>query len=193
MKTYNGIELNHADKTTRMSHSIIEGNIGVESLQELFNIDKKTLTIEQFQTMSALSSVINMNAQICNGGLLQYYDNGYDKSRDPFNEQDVANLDKSEQVAMLYVLHNFAAEVFPERRKENIALKAIIIDFANSYYEEIDDCWEEDEEDWIDGEKWVVAPYTFDSDYYKINDYLENIMELYAQYLLKKWGRAAAA
>lgn len=59
-------------------------------MENLFSIDKNSLSHAQFGDISRLSSVANLDYQVCNGGVAQYFDNGYDCYREPYNEQDVA-------------------------------------------------------------------------------------------------------
>ena len=168
MKTYKGIEIENTDKVVRMAHSrFFERDKGVDCLTELLGMEKAGLTPEQFRAMSALSSVANMNYQICNGGLEQYYFNGYDCERAPFNAEDVNQLDKEAQVEMLCELLAFGKAVFPERELDGED------DEDSGYYEE---------------EGGLCAPWGFDERYYKVNDYLEALIEAYAQYLMKSFA-----
>lgn len=194
MKSYNGIELD-VNKDVKMAHSIIEANNDVDNIRMLFDRDKKSMTNEQFHAVSALSSILNANYQICNGGIYQYFDNGYHVYRKPYHENDVAHLEKCEQVDMLYKLHNFGCSIFPERVNDNMNLVKVIHLFddacydADAYYEY------EDDEDYDEYEYYedccVDAPYDFDERYYDVNEYIEYLSELYAQYLNKKFDKEA--
>lgn len=193
MRTYKGIEIENADKRVSMAHSrFFEKDEGVDYLVELLGMEKVGLTPEQFTAMSALNSVANMNYQICNGGLYQYFDNGYDRERSPFNADDVKQLDKDSQAEMLRELLAFGKAVFPERELENERLDRIISDFDNSYYEEIEEVWCDDEDDedggYYEEEGGLSAPWGFDERYYEVNDYLEALIEAYAQYLIKSFA-----
>lgn len=190
VKEYKGISLEGLDKKTSMAHSrFFEIDEGVEWFDALLARDKSSLSPDQFQAISALNSVVNMNYQICNGGLAQYYLNGYDQERAPFNADDVKQVDKANQVEMLRELHVFGKTIFPERELENERLDRIISDFENSHYEEEAELWYSDEEneygEYAEEEGGLVAPYDFDRRYYKVNDYLESLIEAYAQYLDK--------
>ena len=186
--TFRGIQLENLDKDTSLSHSrFIETNKGIEQLEALFDRDKASLTPEQFEQVSALSSVANFNYQVCNGGLDQYFANRMDKERPPFNEQDVKHLDKEGQLAMLDELLDFGREVYPEQELMNERLDRIIRDFDRSAY--VED--EYVDEDYDYGPEMVVdAPHDFDTRYYLVNDYLETLMEGYAQYLNKEIDRS---
>lgn len=95
---YKGIELEGLDKDVKLAHSrFIETDEGTDWIDKLRSVDKQTLTHIQFHEVSALNSVINMDYQICNGGLSQYFCNGYDCYRKPCHEQDVEQLDKEAQ------------------------------------------------------------------------------------------------
>lgn len=195
MRTYNGIELENLDKRVSMAHSrFLEKDEGVDCLAELLGMPKDGLAAEQFEAMSALNSVASMNYQICNGGLFQYYINGYDRERAPFNVEDVKRVDKDAQVGMLRELAAFGSEVFPERELDNERFARIVSDFDGSYYEEITEAWYDDEEDECGGyyeeEGGLSAPWDFDSRYYKVNGYLEALIEAYAQYLVKSFKSA---
>ena len=101
---YKGIELEGLDKKVKLSHSrVMETDEG----------DKAALTPTQFHEVSALSSVINMDYQICNGGISQYVFNGYHEDCAPYSDDDVAHLGQSGQVAMLRELASFGDEAFP--------------------------------------------------------------------------------
>ena len=195
MRTYKGIEIENAGKHVSMAHSrFLERDEGIDCLAELLGMEKAGLTPEQFEAMSALSSVGNMNYQICNGGLDQYYLNGYHRERAPFNADDVKQLDKDAQVGMLRELLAFGRAVFPERELDNERLDHIIADFDGSCYEEVEEVWYDDDgcEDggYYEEEGGLCAPWGFDNRYYQVNDYLEALMEAYAQYLIKSFRNA---
>ena len=195
MRTYKGIEIENAGKHVSMAHSwFLERNEGIDCLAELVDMEKAGLAPEQFEAMSALVSVANMNYQICNGGLRQYFDNGYDRERAPFNADDVKRLDKDAQVKMLRELLAFGRAVFPERELDNERLDRIVADFDGAYYEEEEDVWYDDEDcedgGYYEEEGGLCAPWDFDERYYKVNDYLEALIEAYAQYLIKSFRSA---
>lgn len=187
MTNYNGIELTDLGKEVRQSHSVLlEANQGTDWLERLFACDKKALTPDQFRTVSALGSVVGMNYQICNGGLDQYYFNGYDAYREPCNDQDTARLDKEAQETMLRTLVEFALAVYPERASETAKLAAVTEEFVNSSYEGAD----YDEDDYWEEEGGVFVADGFDTRYYEVNDFLEQVMEAYAQYTVKEFAVA---
>lgn len=88
---YKGIELEGLDKKVKLSHSrVMETDEGTDWIDKLLTCDKAALTPTQFHEVSALSSVINMDYQICNGGISQYVFNGYHEYRAPYSDDDVA-------------------------------------------------------------------------------------------------------
>ncbi len=64
---YKGIELEGLDKKVKLSHSrVMETDDGTDWIDKLLTCDKAALTPTRFHEVSALSSVINMDYQICN-------------------------------------------------------------------------------------------------------------------------------
>ena len=115
---YKGIELEGLDKKVKLSHSrFMETDEGTDWIDKLLTCDKAALTPTQFHEVSALSSVINMDYQICNGGISQYVCNGYHEYRAPYGDDDVAQLDKHEQYTMLCKLADLLACAFGEGGK----------------------------------------------------------------------------
>lgn len=121
---YKGIELEGLDKKVKLSHSrVMETDEGTDWIDKLLTCDKAALTPTQFHEVSALSSVIDMDYQICNGGISQYVFNGYHEDCPPCSDDDVAHLGQSGQVAMLRELASFGDEAFPASRDENGAIR----------------------------------------------------------------------
>lgn len=111
---YKGIELEGLDKKVKLSHSrVMETDEGTDWIDKLLTCDKAALTPTRFHEVSALSSVINMDYQICNGGIEQYVFNGYHEYRAPYSDDDVAQLDLNQQFIMLCRLVAFGGDVFP--------------------------------------------------------------------------------
>lgn len=170
---YKGIELEGLDKDVKLANSrFIETDEGTDWIVKLLSADKQTLTHIQFYEVSALNSVMNMDYQICNGGLSQYFCNGYDRYRKPYHEQDVAQLDKDAQCDMLVELGALAREVFSDRvvdRQELLLMQ-----------EDLREAEEDDEEEYDD----------FDELYFGLSDFVALLCETYAQYLCKAYGIA---
>lgn len=186
---YQGIELEGTDKDVRFSHSrFTETSVGRDWMDALLSIDKNSLSHAQFNDISKLSSVANLNYQVCNGGIGQYFDNGYDSYRDPYSEQDVAQFGKSEQVAELRLLARFGENVFPDKSTENSDIRHIAdnldsLDATNAS----DVSWavelgEDDDSDYYDE---PCEFEEFNDCFYNSCRHLESLMELYAQYLCK--------
>lgn len=218
---YKGIELEGLDKQVGMVHSVVmasmgqDENVNTDYLHKLAQFKREDLPEAQFDEINKLFSVVKMNYQICNGGIYQYFDNGYHKhyiSSDKENEI----FDKDVQVQMLRKLYDFADEVFPENRVENSRFLRIIeffdsLEFEEGvpifdmiYSEEEEQIWDEELEEWVENPDYEepyedVVEYEnevrstnssfglcdFDEDYYQVNEYLEKIIETYAQYLDK--------
>lgn len=169
---YKGIELEGLDKKVKLSHSrFMETDEGTDWIDKLLTCDKAALTPTQFHEVSALSSVINMDYQICNGVISQYVCNGYHEYRAPYGDDDVAQLDKHEQYTMLCKLADLLACAFGEGGKA-----ARIVDWARSL-----DVYDEDEEERYAG---------MDDSYYDICKEVAFLCEAYAQYLCKSYGIA---
>lgn len=128
---YKGIELEGLDKKVKLSHSrVMETDEGTDWIDKLLTCDKAALTPTQFHEVSALSSVIDMDYQICNGGISQYVFNGYHEDCAPYSDDDVAHLGQSGQVAMLRELASFGDEAFPASRDENVC--GLVVCYDNS-------------------------------------------------------------
>ena len=121
---YKGIELEGLDKKVKLSHSrVMETDDGTDWIDKLLTCDKAALTPTRFHEVSALSSVINMDYQICNGGIEQYVFTGYHEYRAPYSDDDVAQLDLNQQFIMLCRLVAFGGDVFPGMDKNEAVLR----------------------------------------------------------------------
>ena len=218
---YHGIEIEGLDKKVGFFHSNAlhamgqDPNVGTEYLEKVCGYRRADLTQEQFDEINKLWSVVKMNYQICNGGIHQYFMNGFHegwKSDDGENEI----WDKDTQVDMLRKLHGFACEVLPDKLAENSKFYRIIEFFDSLEYEENvpqygmiecdedEEIWDEELGEWVENPDYeepyediidyenevrstnsAFALCDFDQDYYQVNDYLEKIVELYAQYIDK--------
>ena len=222
---YKGIELEGMDKDVSLYHSNamhymgIDKNVNTDYLDTLMSIKRAEVSPEQFDEINKLHSVVKMNYQICNGGIYQYFGNGYHEHYIT-EDKETEIFDKAAQVSTLRKLHDFAIEVNPENSAENSKL-ARIIDFFDSLYfeknvpqmemiysEEDEQIVDEETGDWIDNPDYeepyedcvgyedevrsdnsMYNPDRFDKDYYEINGYIENLVEGYAQYLTKSIER----
>ena len=199
MKEYKGIEIEGLDKPVRMAHSrFFETNEGLDYFEKLIDRDKRELTPEQFDQVSRLNSVANASYQICNGGAAQYFANGFHLGREPYNEQDVAHFGQDIQVEMLSDLLDFGEHVFPEEKEKNDLLKRFINEFADVFYEEEpdrdDEMFYDDDGEYHEPDDWdgLHADPGLDDRYYAISDYVEKLMEGFAQFLDKSIDKELA-
>lgn len=151
---------------------IDEADEGTDWIDKLLTCDKAALTPTQFHEVSALSSVINMDYQICNGGISQYVFNGYHEDCAPYSDDDVAHLGQSGQVAMLRELASFGDEAFPASRDENGAIRRWAGEFRFL--------------DWFSLFKVDGCERT----YFGLSGHVAFLCEAYAQYLCKSYGIA---
>ena len=170
---YKGIELEGLDKKVELAHRRFYGtDEGADWLAKLLDADKTALSHSQFHEVSALNSVINMDYQVGNGGLGQYFFNGYDQYRAPKHEQDVAQLNKDEPCDMLVELASLARDVFPDRVAARQELLAMQEDLREA---------DGDEEEYPE----------FDEFYWgEVSNFVALLCETYAQYLCKAYGIA---
>ena len=122
---YKDIELDEANKEVHFAHSHVVGrDINTDWMDSLRSIDKNSLSHTQFNDISRLNSVANLDYQVCNGGVAQYFDNGYDCYCEPYSEQDVAHFGKSEQVSQLQALARFGGRSSDETSRRDLACEA---------------------------------------------------------------------
>lgn len=183
---YKGIELEGLDKKVRLAHSrVMEADEGTDWIDKLLSCDKTALTPTQFHEVSALSSVINMDYQICNGGIEQYVFNGYHDYRAPHSDDDVAQLDMNQQFIMLCRLVAFGGDVFPETNKN----EAVVLWAGNFHRFDWESLLNGDEDGYVD-EYDMERLEDCEQAYYDICDYVGLLCEAYAQYLCKSYGIA---
>lgn len=222
---YNGIHLDLPEGKVSMSHTdaldIIRGKSSSENMDwtdALGNIPWGALKKEhpeQFEHASKLFSLANMDYQVCNGGIQQYFDNCYHEHRAPFDENDVERVDIDAQKEYFTEVVSFAKVAFPDREGENAALETACKAFQELWFEEdaavteTIEC-DEDEYIWDDDLQEEVPnpdyfePYDetnyedvihgdcgFDDTFYAANDYLEELLELQAQLCCKTLAREA--
>lgn len=218
---YKGIELEGLEKDTKLFHSMAmhhmgqDPNVGTDYLDKICEYKRADVPPALFDKINKLWSVVKMNYQICNGGIEQYFFNGYHEGY-LSADKEVEIFDKDEQVVMLLKLYGLAVKVYPDNLVENSKLFRIIEFFDAMEYEErvpqygMVECgedeqiWDEDEQEWVDNPDYE-EPYEdivgyedevrcrnsvfnlcdFNQDYYGINEYLERLIEVYAQFLEK--------
>ena len=217
---YKGIELELPEQKAQFTHSLIMDAIMGTSSNEHIDWTRKLGDVlwgsikarypDNFQEASKLFSLLNMNYQICNGGIYQYFDNGYHEARNPYSEHDVARVEITEQKNAFQELVTFAKELFPERVEENkkldkackqfqeIWLDEEVEQYETIYSDEEEMIYDEELEEWVDNPLYeepyemyigmgseIRNDWNFDNNYYKASNYLEELLELKAQYLFK--------
>lgn len=217
---FEGIKLDPPVGKVSMSHShamdIIRGQSSDQNMDWLDALGNVPWGIvkeqypERFEHASKIFSLVNMDYQVCNGGIGQYFFNHYHEPREPFTDNDVERVGIEEQKGFFYDVLSFAKSVYPDRAEENGALEKAYDAFDELRYEEnavvMETVYcEEDEYIWDDELEEDVLnpdyfePYDepayedvihgedgFDDIFYEANDYLEEMLELQAQFCCKK-------
>lgn len=194
MVSYNGIELELGGEEVSFSHSrALERDRNTRFSDALRDFATGTLTPDQFRAASRLSSLINLNYQVMNGGIEQYFDNGYDAEYLP-DSGGLAHLDKDEQVygfRDLALLAPLAFQDGSDVADEILDLARDLDKLENVYgspqYYEVD----EDDPFCYDNpvDQMEAAYDAFDNRYYKVGARIEALIELRAQYLVKSFGK----
>lgn len=149
---YRGIELDVSGKSAVLGASMIQRNHNADWIGKLAEIPWKNLKEpfkENYDAVCRFFSLYQMNYQIRNGGIAQYFDNGYHEGKDPHHENDIELYDLEEQKKDFGVLVAFADQIFPERKADNEALKMVMTDFQKLWLEEdvevskYVECWED--------------------------------------------------
>ncbi len=220
---YQGIDLTPPKGTVSLTHSIALDAIRRESstknmdwFQVLGNFPWSLLKNEYLQgydNVCRLYSLAQMDYQICNGGIAQYFGNRYHEGQAPHHGDDVALYDISEQKKDFARLVAFAQEVYPARVKENAALATASNAFEKLWLEEDAEGYETiycEEDAYITdtetGEEIenpdYFEPYDettyediihgydgFDKTFFNASAYFEELLELCAQFYCKLFAR----
>lgn len=220
---YAGIELDLPKGKVALTHSraldIIQGESSTQNMDwtdKLACLPWSRLKDDYFQgwdNACRLFSLMHMDYQVCNGGIVQYFFNRYHEEREPYSEDDVALYAIDEQKRDFQQLVKFAREIFPDRTEENNALTKAADAFEKLEFEE--NCRME-ETVYCDEDEYIIddetgeeipnpdyfEPYDdyyyedviygddgFDKTFYAANDYLEELFELKAQFYCKLFAR----
>lgn len=159
---------------------------GLDKKVKLLTCDKAALTPTQFHEVSALSSVINMDYQICNGGIGQYVFNGYHEYRAPYSDDDVAQLDLNQQFIMLCRLVAFGGDVFPGMDKNEAVLRWA----GNFHHCDWESLLDGDEDGYVDEYQLGKLEECEQAYYDGVSEHVAFLCEAYAQYLCKSYGIA---
>ncbi len=217
---YDGIQLTPPAGKVFMSNShamdMIRGKSSdqnIEWMEAMYGLPwgklKETYP-EHFEHASKVCSISNMDYQVCNGGISQYFFNRYNEARDPYSEHDVGRLDISVQKSFFSEIVDFAKAVYPDRTTENAALEKACKAFDRLEFEEnaqLEETIYCDEDEYIYDEELeedvpnpdYFEPYEetyyedvihgdegFDDIFYEASDYLEELLELQSQLCCKK-------
>ena len=220
---YQGIELSLPKGKVSLSHSIaldmIQGKSSTRNmdwLEVLGNFPWSLLKGDYYQgydNACRLYSLLKMDYQVCNGGIVQYFGNHYHEPHAPHHDDDVGLYGIDEQKRDFKRLVSFAHEVYPERTEDNGKLTKACAAFDQLWFEEEAETFEtiycEEDEYIIDPETGdkvenpdYFEPYDetiyediihgqngFDNTFYEACDYLEELLELRAQFLCKRFAR----
>lgn len=192
-----------------------DGNQNADYLEKICEYKKADLPPEQFDEINKLYSVVKMNYQICNGGIHQYFGNHFDeswKSEDGETEiwdkdAQVVMLQKLYGFACKVLPDNLAENSRFFRIIEffdALEYEANVPQYGTVECDEDEEIWDEELEDYVPNPDYEephedIVDYEdevrsrnssfdlcdFDQDYYDINEYIEKVIELYAQYLDK--------
>lgn len=220
---YDGIDLDLPSGKVSLTHSVlldaIQGQSSTQNMDwtdvlgDLPWGDLKDVCCDEYVQAGTLFSLMHLDYQVCNGGIAQYFFNGYDQERAPYSEHDVERYDLDTQKVAFLDLAKFGQALFPARTEENQALSHAANLFQQLFYErdasvsETVYCDEEpflfDEElgDYVENPDYF-EPYdeevhedvihgddNFDDIFYRANDYMEELLELHAQYQCKVLAR----
>lgn len=169
---------------------------------------------DSFNEACHLFSLMKMNYQVCNGGIDQYFYNRYHEPRDPYYKDDVALVDKAGQEVAFANLVAFAKAIYPEKADLNAKLALACSEFQRVTYEEdvptIETIYS-DEPEYIEDpddpdleipnpdyeepydetvyENVITNQEPFENAHYDVLEYLEEVLELRAQYIFKALDR----
>lgn len=220
---FNGIQLTAPAGQVAMSHSAtLDFITGQSSTQNMDWSDKlcclpwdklKEAFPEAYENTGRYCSLAHLDYQVCNGGISQYFGNGYHEARVAKHDDDVDLYDIDEQKKDFADMVKFAQTLFPNRVAENQALEtaqkafdALIFE-ENAEMSEWIECeedehifneetgeWEENP-DWFESyeesyeEDYIHNAEGFDDKFYAANDYLEELLEYFAQAQCKCMAR----
>lgn len=216
---YNGVDLEKVEGEVARSHSVVLDILkGESSSQNTSWTDLlaetpwsliKDKMPEAYEESGRLWSLIGMNCQVCNGGIEQYFFNGYHTENEPYHENDVCRYDIDEQKTDFLKLVDFGQVIFPERVEENTTLLRAATAFNELEFEEraeievLVECdedryiWDDDLEEEVENPDWFEEYYEteyedvihnedgFNDIFYEANEYLEELFEMKAQLIYK--------
>lgn len=192
-----------------------DANQNADYLDKICDYKRADLTQKQFDEINKLWSVVKMNYQICNGGIYQYFGNRFDehwKSKDGEIEiwgkdEQVAMMRKLYGFACEVLPENLVENSRFLRIIEffdSLEYEEGVPQYEMVECDEDEEIWDDDLEEYVKNPDYF-EPYEdivdhvdevrsrnsafslcdFDEDYYRINEYIEKIVELYAQFIGK--------
>ena len=169
---------------------------------------------DTYEAACRIFSLLKLDYQVNNGGLYQYFDNCYHEERKPHSENDTHHLDINIQKNEMLSLAKFAEIIYPDRTDDNRKFYEAAQAFQSCYldehveeyetiysdadeylYDEENDqyienpAYEEPYEALIGYEDVVRDEEYFDDKHTEISRYLEELLELKSQYVVKDFIR----
>lgn len=173
----------HSYPLYQMSAGKQEAPHNISYFEKLMSVDFSALPIGMKADVSGLYSLMNMNYHINNGGIDQYFSNGYHLNKYSPGEL-IPHRDKSVQSCFLLKLISFLSE-FDDFSKAMEPMTEVQRYFGEANVLHVPS--EEDEQELIEVYEYKAG---FDRLYSGVSSVLEWGMELYAQYLIKALGEA---
>lgn len=147
--------------------------------QRLLKLEYSAIqTREQKEAVSGLYSLMNMNYQINNGGINQYFFNGYHKDRRctgdsiPHRDQLVQHIILGKIAQFLHSFEDFKSKFVPLMEIDFYFYDANVLHTPS----------EDDSQELIETYDYVLG---FDNMYFDISPTIEWGIELYSQYVIK--------
>ena len=223
-KPYNGIQLEAPKGLVRQSDSILLDMIRGESSTQNMDWTDYMSTLpfrvlednfpDTYEAVCRIFSLLNLDYQVNNGGIEQYFYNYYHEEKEPHNETDTHHYGIDTQKEELLALVKFAETIYSNRLEENqkfqdavdafqyCHLEEHVEEYETIYSDEDKYIYEEECEDWIINPAYE-EPYdelvgyedivhdeaNFDGKHTSISPYLEELLELKSQYVVKDFVR----
>ena len=223
-KPYNGIQLEAPKGLVRQSDSVFLDMIRGESSTQNMDWTNHMSTLpfrvledsfpNTYEAICRIFSLLNLDYQVNNGGIEQYFYNYYHEEKEPHNETDTHHYGIDIQKEELIALVKFAETIYPNRLEENQKLQDAVDAFQYCHLEEHVEEYETiycDEDKYIyedECEDWIINPAyeepydelvgyedivhdeaNFDGKHTSISPYLEELLELKSQYVVKDFVR----
>lgn len=223
LESFNGIVLDAPAGPVYMSKSSsMDMIIGRDSSQNVEWSDfipklpiraLEDISARMYNDLCETMSLLKMNYQVGNGGLYQYFDNGYHEERMPQSDNDTLHVDLDMQKGAMEELIEFACTIYPNRAKDNELLhkaaeafqmidmyeedqyETVYCDEDEYIYneeteeEELNPDYFESYEEFFGTEMVVSDSKNFEGRFTDLSNYLDEILELKCQYIVKDFVR----